>query len=188
MSPLAKLLQIKPAPERQKANLGPALGRIWKRFIELLRSARVQRKVRRLEIVERVAVGNKQSVLLLRVDQKEFVVGCSGDQVVLLVAPPTGQSEAQSNSQSATQTKAQTKARPKAERQRRRVRPMQAQPAVVVVQPPASPEPVQQTAPIATAARTQTKIRKPSSQIELPLKRRVPSKAKLVKAFAARSK
>jgi flagellar biogenesis protein FliO len=161
MSPLAKLLQIRPASERPSADWRSAAGTVWKRFVELLRSARVQRKVRRLEIVERVALGSKQSVLLLRVDQKEFVVGCCGESVVLLVAPPAEQPKIRVTRQ-------------------QRVKPPALQPAVVA--PPQVVEAAQQTLQVETAKKP--RARKVSPQIELPLKARVPSKARLLKSFA----
>ena len=54
------------------------------RFITLLRSTRIQRRERRMHLMERLAVGNKQHVVLLKVDGKEIVVGCSADSLVLL--------------------------------------------------------------------------------------------------------
>src|ERR1700759_2826337 len=88
MSQLAQLLQIKPAPEVKPEAGKSLLARMWMRLMTILRSAKVQRRVRRIEIVERVALGNKQSVVLMRLDQREFMVGCCGDSVVLLAPPP----------------------------------------------------------------------------------------------------
>src|SRR5580698_6464604 len=88
MSPLAKLLQIKPIAEFKREDQRSLLGKIWARFLSIVRSAKVQRRVRRIEIVERIALGNKQSVVLLRLDEREFMVGCCGDSVVMLAPPP----------------------------------------------------------------------------------------------------
>jgi len=63
---------------------------IWKKALAILRTARVQRRVRVLQIVERLAVGNKQSVVLIRVDKQEYVVGCCGDSMVLLGSRKSG--------------------------------------------------------------------------------------------------
>lgn len=56
----------------------------WKNLVSLVSSTRIKRRARRMEVVDRVSIGAKQSVLLLRLDQQEFVVGCSGENLVLL--------------------------------------------------------------------------------------------------------
>jgi flagellar biogenesis protein FliO len=68
--PLAALLAL-------AANLGAKL-------LSFLRSASIQRRVRRMHLVERISISNKHSVTLLRVDDQEFIVGCSGESVVML--------------------------------------------------------------------------------------------------------
>lgn len=162
MSPLAKLLQIRSSSERPHEDSRSMVGRIWKRFMEIVRSAKVQRRVRRLEILERVVLGNKQSVVLFRVDQREFVVGCCGESVVLL-APPV-----------ADQVKAQPRRRHHAKSK--------------MTQPPL-------LAPVGTmvdvaAPVTATQIAKArtSRQSGLSLKGRVPTKARLVKSFAGKTR
>ncbi|SRR5258708_9710731 len=57
---------------------------IWKSALSVLRSARIQRRVRVMQLVERLALGSKQSIVLVRVDKQEYVVGCCGDSLVLL--------------------------------------------------------------------------------------------------------
>lgn len=57
---------------------------LWRRLITLLRSAKIQRREKHMQLVERIAVGNKQSVVLLRVDGQEIIVGCSGETMVML--------------------------------------------------------------------------------------------------------
>ena len=162
MSPLAKLLQIRPSLGRQGEDSPSTMGRIWKRFLEVLRSAKVQRRVRRLEIVERVALGNKQSVVLLRVDQREVVVGCCGDSVVLLVPPV------------ADPVKEQPKLRyhPK---------PKMAQPPVLA--------PVAAVVAVAAPVKArQDAEAKAPGQIKLSLKGQVPTKARLIKSFARKTR
>jgi flagellar biogenesis protein FliO len=163
MSPLAKLLQIKPAPEQQQS----MLKKIWTSLVAIMRSTKIQRRVRRLEVVERVNVGNKQSVVLVRVDQREFMVGCSGDAVILLAPPPA-------TTISAETAKAPAKRKPRAKRAQVSVTPRQ---ALVSLAPVAEPVKVRRV----------TKKANASAQIELPVKQRVPSKASLIKAFARRA-
>jgi flagellar biogenesis protein FliO len=163
MSPLAKLLQIKPQPEQQKS----VLGKIWANFVAILRSTKIQRRVRRLEVVERVNVGNKQSVVLVRVDQREFMVGCSGDAVVLLAPPPA-------TAITVEKVKMPAKRKPRTKSVQSKSAQRQ---ALVPVAPAAEPVKVRRVA----------KKENASVQIELPLKQRVPSKASLVNAFARRA-
>lgn len=162
MSPLAKLLQIRPSLEGQREDSPSTMGKIWKRFLEVLRSAKVQRRVRRLEIVERVAMGNKQSVVLLRVDQREVVVGCCGDSLVLLVPSVVDQVKEQPKRLRSAKTK-------------------MAQPPLLA---PVEAE-VAVTAPV--KARQDAEAKAPG-QTKLSLKGRVPTKARLVKAFAGRTR
>ncbi len=56
----------------------------FQRAVALLRSARIQRREKHMQLIERIAVGNKQSVVLLRVDGQEIIVGCSGESMVML--------------------------------------------------------------------------------------------------------
>jgi flagellar biogenesis protein FliO len=162
MSALAKLLQIQPTPKMPRADGQPTLSKIWKRFMELLRSAKVQRRVRRLEVVERVTLGNKQSVVLVRVDQREFVVGCCGESVVLLVAPPAEAAKVH-----------QPKRKRKVKSKSARISPASA------------------TLSSTASEVTRTKLKrtakaKTSKEITAPLKKRVPTKASLMKAFTGR--
>jgi flagellar biogenesis protein FliO len=176
MSPLAKLLQIKPVAELKREDQRSLLLKIWTRFLGILRSAKVQRRVRRIEIVERIALGNKQSVVLLRLDQREFMVGCCGDSVVLLAPPPAPAVPAE-----AVQAPA---------KRRSRVKP--AKPKMVAKHTLALTEPLMSHEPVVPAS-AQTNLRQSeknpnnSANIEMPLKRRVPTKARLVKAFAGRA-
>jgi flagellar biogenesis protein FliO len=78
---------VLPAAVDQKPLLA-VLRDLATRFIAFLRSTRIQRRERRMQLMERIAVGNKQHVVLLKVDGREIVVGCSADSLVLL-----GQSE-----------------------------------------------------------------------------------------------
>ncbi len=84
-----KLSAMEPRPngkeltKLQSTLLAIATG-IWKKAISILRSARVQRRVRAMQLVERLALGNKQSIVLVHVDKQEYVVGCCGDSMVLL--------------------------------------------------------------------------------------------------------
>ena len=162
MSPLAKLLQIGPAGERPREHWRITLSKIWKRFLEILRSARVQRRVRRLELLERVALGNKQSVILLRVDQREFIVGCCGESVVLLVAPQQDAGKAQ----------------PVKRRSRARTKPVKAP----------VPAPVETLVKTELPATHSTPKSKSPEKIVSPLRNLTPSKARLLKAFAGRSR
>jgi flagellar biogenesis protein FliO len=162
MSPLAKLLQIRSEPEQQSM-----LQKIWTSFVAILRSTKIQRRVRRLEVVERVNVGNKQSVVLVRVDEREFMVGCSGDNVVLLAPPPA-------TTFAAEKAKMPAKRRPRAKRTQISVASRQ---ALVPLAHAAEPLKVRRTA----------KKEQTVPQIESPEKQRVPSKASLVKAFARRA-
>src|SRR6266700_7062726 len=77
----------------QSTLLAVATG-IWKKAISILRSARVQRRVRAMQLVERLALGNKQSIVLVLVDKQEFVVGCCGDSMVLLGSRKLGPEKA----------------------------------------------------------------------------------------------
>lgn len=54
------------------------------KVISFLRSAGIERRPKRIHMVERLALSSKHSVSLLRVDHHEFVVGYSGDSMVLL--------------------------------------------------------------------------------------------------------
>jgi flagellar biogenesis protein FliO len=109
-----------------------------------------------------VSLSNKQSIVLLRVDDREFVVGCCGDSVVLLAPPP------------AEQVKERPKPRVRAKKK--------------IVQPPVL-APVESVEPIAVPVKPRRSAKaKAAAQIELPLKRRVPTKARLVKSFAGRSR
>jgi flagellar biogenesis protein FliO len=179
MSPLAKLLQIKPVAELKREDQRSLLLKIWTRFLGILRSAKVQRRVRRIEIVERIALGNKQSVVLLRLDQREFMVGCCGDSVVLLAPPP--EPAAPAVPAAAVQAPA---------KRRSRVKP--AKPKMVAKHTLALTEPLMSHEPVVPAS-AQTNLRQSeknpnnSANIEMPLKRRVPTKARLVKAFAGRA-
>lgn len=170
MSPLAKLLQIKPAHKLQQESFA---GKVWSNFLGILRATKIQRRVRRLEIVERITLSNKQSVVLMRLDEREFMVGCCGESVVLL-APP--QSPAMPSDVVKVQVKRQKRAKAiKA----RTVRPVLAAPIPVAASafiPVVEPVKVSQPSPKT----------KPAPQIEVPLKQRVPSKARLVKAFGGR--
>ncbi len=67
---------------------------MWKKALSILRTARVQRRVRVMQITERLALGNKQSIMLIRVDKQEYVVGCCGDSMVLLGSRKSGQGKA----------------------------------------------------------------------------------------------
>ncbi|SRR6266700_1396206 len=78
----------------QSTLLAVATG-IWKKAISILRSARVQRRVRAMQLVERLALGNKQSIVLVLVDKQEFVVGCCGDSMVLLGSRKLGPEKAE---------------------------------------------------------------------------------------------
>lgn len=76
----------KPAPAPGLAAfLAPALA-ILKPLLAFLGSARIQRRVRRVHLVERLALGSKHSVTVVRVDDREFMVGCTGESMVLLSA------------------------------------------------------------------------------------------------------
>ncbi len=75
----------KPAPGGLAAFLAPAAA-ILKPLLAFLLSARIQRRVRRMQLVERLALGNKHSVTILRVDDREFMVGCTSESMVLLSA------------------------------------------------------------------------------------------------------
>jgi hypothetical protein len=162
MSPLAKLLQIKSGTEQQSM-----LKKIWASFVTILRSTKIQRRVRRLEVVERVNVGNKQSVVLVRVDEREFMVGCSGDTVVLLAPPPA-------TTIATEKVKMPAKRKPRAKRTQITVASRQ---GLVPLEPAGEP----------LKARRTAKKEQIVPQIELPVKQRVPSKASLVKAFARRA-
>jgi flagellar biogenesis protein FliO len=161
MSPLAKLLQIKSGTEQQSM-----LKKIWASFVTILRSTKIQRRVRRLEVVERVNVGNKQSVVLVRVDEREFMVGCSGDNVILLAPPPA-------TTIATEKIKMPAKRKPRAKRTQIAVASRQ--------------ELVLEPAGESLKARRTAKKEQIVPQIELPVKQRVPSKASLVKAFARRA-
>jgi flagellar biogenesis protein FliO len=170
MSPLAKLLQIQPAQKLQRESI---LGKIWANFLGILRATKIQRRVRRLEIVERITLGNKQSVVLMRMDDREFMVGCCGDSVVLL-APP------QSPTMPADAMKVQVKRRKRIRTTKAKTtQPVLAAPVPVVAGPFAADD-----APVKVSQ--SAKKAKAAPQIEAPLKQRVPTKARLVKAFAGR--
>jgi flagellar biogenesis protein FliO len=131
---------------------------MWARFLEILRSARVQRRERRLEIIERVPLGNKQSVALLRIDQREFVVGCCADSVVLLVAPATEPA----------------KAKPK------RARSLKSRPVRVQ----ATREQIKSSVPEKAPAKAPLSSAKAAALAGASGKNRIPSKTDLVKSFA----
>jgi flagellar biogenesis protein FliO len=164
MSPLAKLLQINvKKQQQQQSGLPSALRKIWSSFIGLVRSARIQRRVRRLELVERVSINNKQSVALFRVDQREFVVGCCGDSVVLLV-PPAGET-----------------AKAKIVKPRRKLKP-KARKAPVTATTQIEQEKISKAAVNIDL----TVEEKSTETIQLPAKTHVPSKAQLLKSFGRR--
>ena len=76
---------IPAAPVAREGSVFQAILRqFWKNLVGLVSSARIQRRTKRMEVLDRVAIGAKQSVLLLRLDGQEFVVGCSGENLVLL--------------------------------------------------------------------------------------------------------
>ena len=81
---LKKAQVIAPAVEPNRSVMQAILRQFWKNLVGWMGSARIQRRTRRMEVVERVSVGAKQSVFLLRLDEQEFVVGCSGENLVLL--------------------------------------------------------------------------------------------------------
>jgi len=81
---------IEQRPSKLPTSLLAIAAEIGKKVLSVLRSARVQRRVRAMQILERVALGNKQSILLLRVDNQELVVGCCGDSMVLLGSRKSG--------------------------------------------------------------------------------------------------
>lgn len=175
MSPLAKLLQIKPAADLKREDQRSLLGKIWARFLSIVRSAKVQRRVRRIEIVERITLGNKQSVVLLRLDQREFMVGCCGDSVVLLAPPPAAAVPEKAVAAKLVKTPVKRRSRVKAAKPKK------------VSQPVLAPtQPVASTTSFALIA-AQTNLGQAEKNTELPLKPRVPTKARLVKAFAGRT-
>jgi flagellar biogenesis protein FliO len=47
-----------------------------------------------MQLVERLALGSKQSIVLIRVDKQEYVVGCCGDSLVLLGSRKPGPEKA----------------------------------------------------------------------------------------------
>jgi len=73
----------KPAPGGLAAFFALAAG-IAAPVLAFLRSARIQRRVRRVHLVERLALSSKHSVTVLRVDDREFMVGCTGESMILL--------------------------------------------------------------------------------------------------------
>jgi flagellar biogenesis protein FliO len=181
MSPLAKLLQIKPAADLKREDQRSLLGKIWVRFLSIVRSAKVQRRIRRIEVVERITLGNKQSVVLLRLDQREFMVGCSGDSVVLLAPPPAAAVPEKAVAAKAVKAPAKRRSRVKATKSRKNSQP--------VLAPTQRGESTATFAPVAAQINPGQAEKKTDSahNIELPLKRRVPTKARLVKAFAGRA-
>jgi flagellar biogenesis protein FliO len=181
MSPLAKLLQIKPAAELKREDQQSLPGKIWARFVSIVRSAKVQRRVRRIEIVERITLGNKQSVVLLRLDQREFMVGCCGDSVVLLAPPPVAAVPEKAVAAKAIKTPAKQRSRVKAAKPKK-----VSQPVLAPTQPVAS---TAAFAPVVAQTNLQQNQKQThsSSNHGLPLKRRIPTKARLVKAFAGRA-
>lgn len=193
MSPLAKLLQIKPVEERPGKDTRSVAAKAWARFMELLRSTRVRRRVRRMEVVERVALGNKQSVVLVRLDEREIVVGCCGDSVVLLSPAPAAASVAAAPAKIARK---QIKPRPrvKAVRARMVVEPVVA-PAVQVelapvMEPVAAIEPVAAMQSIAPAAKIRVKpatTRKPRAARRDGRVANIPTQEQLIKSFAGRA-
>jgi flagellar biogenesis protein FliO len=193
MSPLAKLLQIRPVDERQSKDMRSVAGKAWARFMELLRSTRVRRRVRRLEVVERVALGNKQSVVLVRLDERELVVGCCGDSVVLLSPAPAAVSVA---SAPVKIVKKQITRRPRAKAVRAKmvVQPamasaIQAEP-VPATQPVQTMDPVVAVEPVAPAAKIRIKpatTRKPRASRRAGRMVNVPTQEQLIKSFAGRA-
>jgi flagellar biogenesis protein FliO len=47
-----------------------------------------------MQLVERLPLGSKQSIVLVRVDKQEYVVGCCGDSLVLLGSRKSGPEKA----------------------------------------------------------------------------------------------
>ena len=190
MSPLAKLLQIKPAEERQSKDMRSVAAKAWSRFIELLRSTKVRRRVRRMEVIERVALGNKQSVVLVRVDERELVVGCCGDSVVLL-SPSAAAATAVAPAAAAKIVRKQIKRRPHVKTARAKMvsQPVQT-PAiqnapVAVVEPVAAIETV--AAPVAKIRIKPATTRKPRASRRTDLTANVPTQEQLIKSFAGRA-
>jgi flagellar biogenesis protein FliO len=185
MSPLAQLLQIKQTPEATPEAGRSLLGKIWARFVGILRSAKVQRRVRRIEIVERIALGNKQSVVLLRVDQREFMVGCCGDSVVLLAPPPAPLAAAETTPSIVVAKP--VKAPAKRQSQAKAVKPKSGSRLK-----PSSKETVRPAATVISSAaqinlQESGKQTNTGSDTESSLDHRVPTKARLVKAFGRRA-
>ena len=186
MSPLAQLLQIKQAPEATPEAGRSLLRKIWARFVGILRSVKVQRRVRRIEIVERIALGNKQSVVLLRLDQREFMVGCCGDSVVLLAPPPAPVAAAETTPSAIVVSKS-VKAPAKRRSLAKAVKPKSGSRPK-----PSSKETVRPAATVISSAaqinlQESEKQTNTGSDTELPLDRRLPTKARLVKAFGRRA-
>jgi|GEM_PF-2587033 flagellar biogenesis protein FliO len=191
MSPLAKLLQIKPTEERPSKDKRSVAAKAWARFMELLRSTRVRRRVRRLEVIERVALGNKQSVVLVRVDERELVVGCCGDSVVLLSPTEANVTPA---AVPAKIVKKQLKRRPSI----KAIESMVAQPVLaqtiqtepvvrmeqVATVPQAEPEVVEVTPTV--KAKPAGKKAKVHRRTKLTVKN-VPTQQELIKSFAGRA-
>jgi flagellar biogenesis protein FliO len=80
----AQVISTAPAVAPQGTVFQAILRQFWKNLVGWVGSARIQRRTKRMEVLERVSIGAKQSVLLLRLDGQEFVVGCSGENLVLL--------------------------------------------------------------------------------------------------------
>jgi flagellar biogenesis protein FliO len=146
---------------------------IWKKAVSVLRSARVQRRERALQIVERLALGNKQSIVLVRVDKQEYVVGCCGDSMVLLGSRNSGQEKTERRkaqpipvqitnlSQGLTASQPETTPRPKTARR--------------------NVQTVDQT-PLQAAARSARTPSRKTKQSKMP----PPTRAQLLKSFAGR--
>jgi len=181
MSPLAQLLQIKPAAEVKREDKRSLLGKIWAQFVGLLRSAKVQRRVRRIEIVERITLGNKQSVVLLRLDQREFMVGCCGDSVVMLAPPHATVVPEKAIPEKTVKTSTKRRARAKSAKPKK-----VAQPVLAPIEPAASAATTMSSSAM-SSRRLAEKQADGSTNIELTVKPRVPTKARLVKAFGGRA-
>ncbi len=162
MSALAKLLQISANPKPQTSGLPAVLKKAWTRVVQVARSTRIQRRVRRLELVERVAINNKQSVALFRMDKREFVVGCCADSVVLLVPPAS----------EAVKTKV-AKPRRKSNTSKSKTRKAVASAPIHAV--------AEKTVKLSTNIALD--IEENSASIQIPNKVSAPSKAQLLKSF-----
>jgi flagellar biogenesis protein FliO len=146
---------------------------IWKTALSVLRSARVQRRVRVMQLVERVALGNKQSIVLVRVDKQEYVVGCCGDSLVLLGSRKPGPEKARRRrtesitAQITNQTQLLCESQPKMTRRpKAQLRGAQSSDQALSI-------------PESQPAKTSSQKAKPSKALP-------PTKAQLLKSFAGR--